>query len=238
MKKIIGALIILIFLSCDTGIEINLDCVLKHTTEVLKLESDLLGEREDVLVNLSWTWTLGRPDGEGIIVQRSIGDSNNFATIDTLSPIEDEMYYNDSDTILSANTIVYYRLGFLNDNDVDYFITTDISIPASQHFYEPTEDTLGGDTLHITFAQLADFDACSISVYQAFTTEPESLINLTNSLFDTALSYPDTNISIYMPNTTFPDTMLYTIKLSSSKILTLITDTSIGFRAFFKFELP
>jgi len=202
------------------------------------LESDLLGEREDVLVNLSWTWTLGRPDGEGIIVQRSIGDSNNFATIDTLSPIEDEMYYNDSDTILSANTIVYYRLGFLNDNDVDYFITTDISIPASQHFYEPTEDTLGGDTLHITFAQLADFDACSISVYQAFTTEPESLINLTNSLFDTALSYPDTNISIYMPDTTFPDTMLYTIKLSSSKILTLITDTSIGFRAFFKFELP
>lgn len=238
MKKIIGALIILIFLSCDTGIEINLDCVLKHTTEVLKLESDLLGEREDVLVNLSWTWTLGRPDGEGIIVQRSIGDSNNFATIDTLSPIEDEMYYNDSDTILSANTIVYYRLGFLNDNDVDYFITTDISIPASQHFYEPTVDTLGGDTLHITFAQLADFDACSISVYQAFTTEPESLINLTNSLFDTALSYPDTNISIYMPDTTFPDTMLYTIKLSSSKILTLITDTSIGFRAFFKFELP
>lgn len=238
MKKIIGALIILIFLSCDTGIEINLDCVLKHTTEVLKLESDLLGEREDVLVNLSWTWTFGRPDGEGIIVQRSIGDSNNFATIDTLSPIEDEMYYNDSDTILSANTIVYYRLGFLNDNSVDYFITTDVSIPASQHFYEPAEDTLGDDTLHITFAQLADFDACSISVYQAFTTEPESLINLTNSLFDTALSYPDTNISIYMPDTTFPDTMLYTIKLSSSKILTLITDTSVGFRAFFKLELP
>lgn len=236
MKKIIGALIILIFLSCDTGIEINLDCVLKHTTEVLKLESDLLGESEIVLVNLSWTWTLGRPDGEGIIVQRSIGDSNNFATIDTLSPIEDEMYYNDSDTILSANTLVYYRLGFLNDNSVDYFITTDISIPASQHFYEPAVDTLGGNTLHITFAQLADFDACSISVYQAFTTEPESLINLTNSLFDTALSYPDTSISIYMPESTFPDTMLYTIKLSSSKILTLITDTSIGFRAFFKFE--
>jgi hypothetical protein len=234
MKKIIGALIILIFLSCDTGIEINLDCVLKHTTEVLKLESDLLGESEIVLVNLSWTWTLGRPDGDGIIVQRSIGDSNNFATIDTLSPIEDEMYYNDSDTILSANTLVYYRLGFLNDNSVDYFITTDISIPASQHFYEPAVDTLGDDTLHITFAQLADFDACSISVYQAFTTEPESLINLTNSLFDTALSYPDTSISIYMPESTFPDTMLYTIKLSSSKILTLITDTSIGFRAFFK----
>ncbi|MBA7512576.1 hypothetical protein ES705_04583 [subsurface metagenome] len=238
MKKIIGALIILIFLSCDTGIEINLDCVLKHTTEVLKLESDLLGEREDVLVNLSWTWTLGRPDGEGIIIQRSIGDSTHFATLDTLSPIADEMYYNDSDTILSANTLVYYRLGFLNDNSVDYFITTDISIPASQHFYEPAVDTLGDDTLHITFAQLANFDACSISVYQAFTTEPESLINLTNSLFDTALSYPDTNISIYMPDTTFPNTMLYTIKLSSSKILTLITDTSIGFRAFFKLELP
>ncbi len=234
MKKIIGALIILIFLSCDTGIEINLDCVLKHTAEVLKLESDLLGEREDVLVNLSWTWTLGRPDGEGIIIQRSIGDSTHFATLDTLSPIADEMYYNDSDTILSANTLVYYRLGFLNDNSVDYFITTDVSIPASQHFYEPAEDTLGDDTLHITFAQLADFDACSISVYQAFTTEPESLVNLTNSLFDTALSYPDTNISIYMPDSTFPDTMLYTIKLSSSKILTLITDTSIGFRAFFK----
>lgn len=234
MKKIIGALIILIFLSCDTGIEINLDCVLKHTAEVLKLESDLLEEREDVLVNLSWTWTLGRPDGEGIIIQRSIGDSTHFATLDTLSPIADEMYYNDSDTILSANTLVYYRLGFLNDNSVDYFITTDVSIPASQHFYEPAEDTLGDDTLHITFAQLADFDACSISVYQAFTTEPESLVNLTNSLFDTALSYPDTNISIYMPDSTFPDTMLYTIKLSSSKILTLITDTSIGFRAFFK----
>ncbi|MCK4250351.1 hypothetical protein KAX97_02835 [candidate division WOR-3 bacterium] len=238
MKKMIGFLIILIFLSCDTGIEINLDCMLKHTAGVIKLESDLLGEREDVLVNLLWTWTLGTPDGEGIIVQRSIGDSTHFTTLDTLSPIADTMYYNDSDTILSANTLVYYRLGFLNDNSVDYFITTDISIPSSQHFYEPADDTLGGDTLHITFAQLADFDACSISVYQAFTTEPESLINLTNSLFDTALSYPDTNISIYMPESTFPDTILYTIKLSSSKILTLITDTSIGFRAFFKFELP
>jgi hypothetical protein len=68
MKKMIGFLVILIFLSCETGIEINLDCVLKHTAEVLKLESDLLGEREDVLVNLSWTWILGTPDGEGIIV--------------------------------------------------------------------------------------------------------------------------------------------------------------------------
>jgi hypothetical protein len=124
-------------------------------------------------------------------------------------------------------------LGFLNDNSVDYFITTEVAIPASQHFYKPAVDTLG-DTLYITFAQLADFDACSISVYQAFTTEPESLLNLTNSLFDTALSYPDTSIIIYMPVSTYPDTMLYTIKLSSSKILTLITDTSIGFRAFFK----
>lgn len=234
MKKMIGFLVILIFLSCETGIEINLDCVLKHTAEVLKLESDLLGEREDVLVNLSWTWILGTPDGEGIIVQRSVGDSTHFATLDTLSPIADEMYYNDSSSLLNANAIAYYRLGFLNDNSVDYFITTEVAIPASQHFYEPAADTLYGDTLHITFAQLADFDACSISVYQAFTTEPESLLNLTNSLFDTALSYPDTSIIIYMPDSTYPDTMLYTIKLSSSKILTLITDTSIGFRAFFK----
>ncbi len=236
MKKYLGAIIILtlVFLSCETGIEVNLSCTLKHTTEVINLESDILGPKNEVFINLSWKFNLGKPEGDSVIVQRSIGDSTSYTTIATVAPVEAEMYYNDNDTLLTPENTVYYRLGLINAGETNYFISFDVQIPPVQHFYEPSVDTLG-DTLNITFAQLSGFDDCEVAIYKSFSTDPESLAhNLTNPLFDTTLTYPDTSIQLILPDSIYPDTMVYTIKLLSSKVLDLITDSSFGFRAFFK----
>lgn len=233
MKKIFALSILLFLITCTDVGEINLTCVLWHTTEVIKMESSLLGEKEEIFVNLFWRWTYETPSGDAIIVERSIGDSTSFVVIDTMWQIDSLMNYTDNDTLLQSNSQVYYKLSFLHGKATDEFVTTDVMVPVSQHFYSP-QDTVAGDTLNLAFAQLADFDNCSIAIYNTFATELESLMNFVNPIFDTSLSYPDTTITVYMPDTIFPDTSLYTIKISSSKVIELITDTSIGFRAFFK----
>jgi len=235
MKKLLLLLPLLILLGCQDALEINLTCVLWHTTQVVTMQSDLLEEGEHIFVTLTWRWTYETPQGDAIIIKRSIGDSTSFTEIDTVWQIDTLMNYIDDDSVLTPNSTVYYRLAFLTGKAVDDFITTDVAIPDNQNFYEPTQDTLSGDTLYITFKQLSGFDACSVSVFNTFTTEPESLIQLLNPVFDTALSYPDTTLAIAISDpTNFPNNTTYTIKISSSKVVELITDSSYGFRAFFK----
>lgn len=229
----IGIVVLLTIIACENILENNLLCVISHATQVVALESELLGEREDVFVNLAWSWIYETPAGDGIIIDRSIGDSTNFTTIDTLWDIDSVMYYTDSASILQPGRLVYYKLGLLSGATVEYFKTAEVNVPGSQHFYEPANDTLSDTLLYITFKQLQDFNTCSIAVYKGFTTNPESLIHLTDPLFDTMMTYPDTMITISMADTTiYPDITLYTIKLFSSN--SILTRISIGFRAFFK----
>ena len=242
MKKCVGIAFILAILACTTITEIDLDCLTWHVTNVIKLESGLLGETHDVSVNLAWRWLLVRPSGDGIVVERSIGDMNSFAVVDTVTPIDTIMTYLDRDTILQPNTTVYYRLGFLDETAVDYFDTADVVIPQTQHFYEPAEDTIGNDTLRITFAQLQDFNDCEVAVFNAFVTSPDSLMNLLNPVFIDTLTYPDTSLVLSMPDSVYPDTTIYTIRLlsinevevSQGNLTSLSSTISSGFRAFFK----
>ena len=242
MKKLVGIAIVLAVLACESIDEIDLDCLVWHVTNVIKLESDLLGETDDITVNLAWRWLLARPSGDGIVVERSIGSASNFVVIDTVMPIDSIMTFLDRDTVLQANTTVYYRLGFLNEGVVDYFDTTQIALPALQHFYTPALDTISNDTLTITVAQLPGFNDCEVSIYNAFVTDPESLMNLLNPVFIDTLVYPDTSLVLPMPDSIYPDTTVYTIRiLSLNEVevsignLTNISSTiSAGFRAFFK----
>ena len=233
MRTKIGISILFLLLACETLFEIELACILVHTTQVVKMESDLLGEREDVFINLIWSWIYETPSGDAVVVERSIGDSTNFAPIDTLWGIDSVMYYTDNDSILNANSLVYYKLAFFDGQRLEYFKTTSLTVPASQHFYEPSTDTLTDTLLHITYTELPDFGSCSIAVYKGISTDLESLVNFIDPLFDTTLTYPDTTIVISLSDTTiYPNLTLYTIKLFSSN--SILTRTSFGFRAFFK----
>lgn len=234
MNKTMIPLIFLLFLSCLEDVS-RLDFDFEHATSVVKLQSAILGEEEQVYVNIMVTFILTQPPGEGIVIERSIGDTTSFAAIDTVLGVSQYMSYTDDDSLLQAGSTAYYKLGFLENDEVDYFTTEEVNIPGSQHFYEPAGDTVG-DTLHITFAQVPNFNDCSIALYEFQSADPESLLNLIDPLFDTSLTYPDTALVIYLPDSIFPDTMVYTytIKISSSQSLPLITDTSVGFRAFFK----
>jgi hypothetical protein len=232
MKKIALFIIILLLFTCTEDIS-HLDFDFEHTTTVLKLQSAILGEKEQVYISIVVTFILTQPSGEGIVIERSIGDSTSFAAIDTVMGVSQYMSYTDEDTLLEPSSTVYYKLGFLENSTVDYFTTEKIDVPGSQLFYEPAGDTLG-DTLQIVFAQVPGFSDYDIALYKFESAEPESLLNLVDPLFDTSLTYPDTTVIVYLPDSTFPDTMVYTIRISSSQSLPLITDTSVGFRAFFK----
>jgi hypothetical protein len=231
MKKFIFAgLICLFFLSCETGLNLNLNCVLKHTTQVVKLESGLLGNKTQVLVNLSWTW-IEQPSGDGVIVERST-DSTNWVMVDSLAPIAAAMTVNDTDSLLIPGDTVWYRLGYYSGADIQYFITPKLILPQSQHFYQPAADTIGNDTLNIAFAKLSGFDQYILSLFKANVTQPESLMNLKNPLWCDTLA--DTTLVLPIPDSLFADTAIYTIKIDASKVVQLLTDGSFGFRAFFK----
>ena len=242
MKKLSIFLIVFTFLSCGLLDEVDLGSIAWHVTSIINLESSLLGESTDISVNVAWRWLLERPSGEGIIVERSIGDASNYVVIDTVAPIETLMTYLDRDTVLQPNTAVFYRLGFLDGGSIDYFKTVEVSLPPIQHFYAPAADTIGNDTLTLVFARLQDFNDCEVSIYRAFVTDPESLMNLVNPLFVDTLTYPDTSLVLSLPDSVYADTSIYTIRLlslneievSQGGLTNVSTTLSSGFRAFFK----
>jgi hypothetical protein len=242
VKKLSIFLIALAFLSCGLLDEVDLGSIAWHATSVIRMESSLLGEATDISVNVAWRWLLERPSGEGIIVERSIGDASNYVVIDTVAPIETLMTYLDRDTILQPNTTVFYRLGFLDGGSIDYFKTVEVSLPSTQHFYAPAEDTIGNDTLSLVFTRLPDFNDCEVAIYRAYVTDPESLMNLVDPLFIDTLIYPDTSLVLPMPDSVYADTSVYTIRLlslneievSQGGLTNVSTTLSSGFRAFFK----
>jgi len=236
MKKIFLAILIgFFFLSCESGLNLNLNCVLKHTTQVIKLESGILGEKIQTLVNLSWIWTI-QPSGDGVVIERST-DSTNWVSLDTVAPITAEMIYNDTDSSLTPGDTIWYNLGYISGSEITYFITPRLVLPQAQRFILPDTDFVTIDTtgLAICFAKLVDFDSFKVELFKANVTQPESLMNLKDAIWDTTIT--DTTI-IIKP---FPDTTLltmYTLKISSSAILEFITDGSYGFRAFIRDTLP
>lgn len=233
-------LIAFVFLTCNLLDEVDLGSLAWHATSVIRMESSLLGEATDISVNVAWRWLLERPSGEGIIVERSIGDASNYVVIDTVAPIETLMTYLDRDTILQPNTAVFYRLGFLEGGSTEYFKTVEVSLPQEQHFYEPAQDTIGNEPLSVVFAQLADFNDCEVSIYRAHATDPESLMNLANLEFIDTLSYPET--SLVIPDSVYAEADIYTIRLLSLNevevtqggLTNVSTTLSAGFRAFVK----
>ncbi len=236
MKKLAGFLFVFLIIGCETGLEVNLECWVKHTAEVVNVETSILGEKSKVFVNLVWGWTLQRPQIDAVIVERS-SDSTNFVALDTI-PIDTVMYFNDADSALRPNTRVYYRLNSLYGKAIDHIIDVSVEIPSVQHFHQPDTEFISiiNDTLCISFARLSGFDTTDIAIYKGAPKSIDSLLNyLTNPLYDTTIA--DTILFVSQVDSLFPvDTVPYTIKISSSKMskLDYITDTSIGFRAFIR----
>jgi len=231
MKKIFLAILIgFFFVSCESGLNINLNCILKHTTQVVKFESPWVGGKTQTLVNLTWTWVV-QPSGDGVVIERST-DSTNWVTLDTLAPIAAEMIYNDTDSSLTPGDTIWYNLGYISGAEITYFITPKLVLPQAHLFYPPVPDTISNDTLSITFAKLIGFDQYILSLFQADVTQPESLMNLLNPLWCDTLT--DTTLVLPIPDSIFADLAVYTIKIDASKIVQLITDGSYGFRPFFK----
>ncbi|MGB3341534.1 MAG: hypothetical protein WBB37_08650 [bacterium] len=242
MKRIAVLMITLFLFTCNTGLEINTECVLKHTAEMVIFENTA-GDIEETLVNLSWTWVWGIPDGDGVIVERQLASS--YDSIGYVSPIGSLMTYTDTSNLLTPNADVSYRLGFLTGKAVDSLITADFTIPGTQHFVAPDTEfiTIVDSTLTITFDVLTGFDETDIAIYRTSFTTIDSILNtpvetileiLTNPLVDTTLT--GTELIVYRADTLINTLAVHMIKISSSKIgqLDYITDTSIGLRAFIR----
>jgi hypothetical protein len=241
MKRIFIFIVAILSLTCNTGLEINTECVLKHTGETVIFENTA-GDVTETLVNLSWTWVWGVPDGDGVIIERQL--ASDYDSIGYISPIGSLMTYTDTSDLLVPNTDVSYRLGFLSGKVVDYFVTTDLTIPETQHFTAPDTEFITVDTsLSINFDMLADFDETDIAIYKTSFTSIDSIINmpiqtlleiLTDPLIDTTVTADQ--LIIYGADTLIDLLDVHVIKISSSKIgqLDYITDSSIGLRAFIR----
>lgn len=245
MRRFLVISSILILAACNTGLEINTECVLKHTAEMVKFENTA-GDIEEVFVNLSWTWVYTTPNGDGVIVERQI--SSDYDSIGYVDSITSLMTFTDTSDLLEANLSVSYRLSFLVGKAVDDFVTADFTIPGTQHFVQPdtefiTIDTTATATLTINFSALAGFDETDVAIYETSFSQIDSILNtpieellqiLTNPLVDTTLT--NTQLVVYGADTLFGTLSFYIIKISSSKIgqLDYITDTSIGLRAFMR----
>jgi hypothetical protein len=240
MKKSIGVVILLLLLGCETGVDINTDCVLKHTSETLRLQSTA-GSVNKIIVNISWYWIWSIPAGDGVIIERRT--DANYDSIGYVQPLESLMTFTDTSAALQAGTEVSYALTLLTGRATEPICTTTFDIPQAQNFFEPDTDIVdvSDDTLLIVFGTVPGFDSTSVAIYQTSFTDIDSFLNtpvdqlieiLTNPVIDTALT--DTVLEVTGANTLLDTLAVYAIKISSSKILDLITDTSIGLKPFIR----
>lgn len=235
MKRIFFiALIGCFLLSCESGINLNLQVAMKTTTHVIKLEGGRLGNRTQVLVNHTWTW-IQKPTGDSVVVERSL-DSLNWEFVTAVKPITDEMTCTDTDSLLPPGDTVWYRLSYLSGTDVYYFIYPRVVLLPSQHFNSPAADTISDTLLHVDIAPISGINEYVLALYQADVAQPESLLNLMNPVWiDTLVSQTLCNI----PIAGFANG-IYTLKVSSTKIaqLNVLSDGTHGFRAFVKIPAP
>jgi hypothetical protein len=240
MKKIAVTVILLSLFACNTGVELNLDVVLKHTAEYVVIETSLDTIAISV-VNLTWTWGVyGMPDADGVIIERNI--DTGFDSIGYEDPIESLMTFFDTTDILEPGMNVTYKLSLCNGTAVDSMCTTDFVIPDAQHFYQPATDTVNIDsTLSVVFADLAQFDETTVELYKTSFANFDSLfeqplLDILTSLTDTIFATTTNDTVVNIDATNIDSASIYIIKLSASAMsgFDYITDTSIGLRPFIR----
>ncbi|MBN2620379.1 hypothetical protein JXB22_04735 [candidate division WOR-3 bacterium] len=243
MKKIAVIVFLLSLFACETGIDLNLDIILKHTAEhvILETSSDTVSL---AIVNLSWTWGIyGMPQGDGVIIERQINTS--FDSVGYVTPIETLMTFFDTTDALTPGMNVVYKLSLLSGKAIDSMITSDFTIPAAQHFYEPAADTVTIDTLnpvlHVVFADLPMFEETDVELYKTTLTDLDSLLtqpvsDILTSLTDTIYATTTTDTVVDIDGSNIDSASIYIIKISASAMsgLDYITDTSIGLRPFIR----
>lgn len=243
MKKIAVIAALLSLLACDTGIDLNLDVVLKHTAEYVVIETNIDTMALSV-VNLTWTWGIyGMPQGDGVIIERQIG--TGFDSVGYVSPIETLMTFFDTTEALEPGMDVTYQLNLRNGGSVDSIFATDFTIPGAQHFYEPATDTIDLDTLnpmlHVVFADIAMFEETDVELYKTSFTDLDSLFtqpvsDILTSLTDTIFATTTTDTVVDIDGSDIDSASIYIIKISASAMsgLDYVTDTSIGLRPFIR----
>ena len=241
MNKIFVVFVVLFALACETGLQINTECVMKHTAETLRMETTA-STVEQVIVNLSWYWLWDTPESDGVIIERSL--DTEYDSIAFVQPVESLMTFFDTDTALHPNTEVSYRFTLLTGQARDEFSTLTFTIPAAQHFFSPDTEILdiaAGDSLEVIFSMLSGFDSTSVALYETSFSDIDSLMStpvdelvetLLNPLVDTVVT--DTILYIHGADTLIQTGSVYVVKVASSKVLELITDTSVGLRPFLR----
>jgi hypothetical protein len=153
------------------------------------------------------------------------------------------MTFTDASVLLESGIGVSYRLGLLDDGNIDYFDTTNFNIPESQHFWQPDTEFINipDDSLEIIFSKLQEYDTTDVAIYKMSASNIDSLLNtpieeILDVLTDTIINITITDTLVKIDASNIEPTSIYMIKISSSAISTLdyITDTSIGLRAFIR----
>lgn len=241
MNKIIVLFVLLFALACETGLQINTECVMKHTSETLRMETTM-STVDQIVVNLSWYWVWSTPESDGVIIERSL--DTEFDSIAYVTPVESLMTFFDTDTALQPGAEVSYRLSLLTGQARDEFSTLTFTIPGAQHFYAPDTEIVeiaADDSLEVIFSMLSGFDSTSVALYETSFSDIDSIASmpvedlvetLTSPLVDTVVT--DTVLHLPGADTLVQTGSVYVLKVSSSKILDLVTDTSVGLRPFIR----
>ncbi|HID31771.1 MAG TPA: hypothetical protein EYP24_00130 [bacterium (Candidatus Stahlbacteria)] len=219
---------------CETGIEINLTCLVKHTAERVLARSQILGEKKWAMVNITWTWTVKKPDGDSCIVERSLSGEEDYTFLGSTG-VDTLMSFTDKDSILTTKTWFTYRLSLVDADRVDHFKNLDVDLPSYLYITSPSTDSLSipNDTLQIVWHKLkGGGDEYNPAIFKSNATEIESLINLVSPIDSTTTT--DTTFLLVMPDSLYPPLNTYIIKVVNSELVEYVTDTSIGFRAFFR----
>lgn len=217
---------------CETGIEIDLSTWVKQTATAFRTRSQLLGEQEWPILNLTWGWTVQKPEGDSIIIERSPGQEENYIFLAS-TEVDTVMTYTDNDTVIKCGTWYKYRLSISSNSEINTIKEINVDLPWGINIWRPSQDTLSvqNDTLEIRWQLYNATEDFKLEIFKTDTL-PVDLMNLVNPAFSMTTS--DTVAMVEFPDSLFPPLSFYIIKVTYTELVEFITDTSVGFRAFFR----
>ncbi len=231
----IGIGVLFVWLGCETGLNVSLDAVGKSTAEIFHIETPLKSIDYGI-IHLEWTWTVKTPEGDGIIVERSITNNKSFEIIDTISTIDSVGMYIDTDsTRIKPLTTYYYRLSLLKGGDTKEFLNFEVHTPSNVVFELPPDTVSLSDTLVVKWKGVIDSEGKLLTEYKIELQEG-SIDNPGEVVVSEEFSGTpdaDTFYTWKYPVGTLKTNSFYIITITASKIAEHFTDTSTGKKVFF-----
>ncbi len=232
--------IVILSTNCDIGINVNLEVATKHTSWIYTVSDSTLGSVSFGNVYLEWTWLAKVPTGDSVVIERSVGNKNNYQFAGSVAPLDTVMSFTDKDSsAIQPQKTIYYKLSLAKGSDVTTVTTFTVkTLPGIEITSPGFVTSFDNDSIDVVFNTIEEEQGKLITSYKVRifkASYPDTVSAVIDTTLNVASDAKEVRLKIGRGDK-ISENSVYTVTVTASRLIELITDTSIGNLTFFLME--